>query len=77
MKTIAYAGAGGWRMRMFVLLAAVVVVLVGVSMVSQRSAGAHDHLIPRTVLVKREGDVFTAPSRSPSVAYWPPVYSKM
>jgi hypothetical protein len=77
MKTTAYAGASGWRMRMFVLLAAVVVAFVGVSMVGQRSASAHDHLIPRTVLVKREGDVFTAPSRSPSIAYWRPVYSKM
>ena len=62
---------------MFVMLAAVVVALEGVFMVGQRSASAHDHLIQRTVLVKREGDVFTAPSRSPSVAYWRPVYSKM
>jgi hypothetical protein len=64
MKTTAYAGAGGWRMRMFVLLAAVVVALVGVSMVGQRSASAHDHLIPRTVLVKSEGDVVACPSLS-------------
>ena len=49
---------------MFVLLAAVVVALVGVSMVGQRSASAHDHLIPRTVLVKREGDVVACPSLS-------------
>jgi hypothetical protein len=40
MKTTAYAGAGGWRMRMFVLLAAVVAALVGVLMVGQRSASA-------------------------------------
>ena len=44
-------------MRMFVLLAAVTVALVGVFMVGQRSASAHDHLIPRTVLVNEHKEL--------------------
>lgn len=52
MQTEAYRGTGGWRTRMALVLAAVAVALAGVFLVAQRPASAHDHLIPKTVLVK-------------------------
>jgi hypothetical protein len=56
MHTTAYA-AGGWRMRLIVLLAATAMALAGVVLVGQRSASAHDHLIPRVVLVKEDKEL--------------------
>lgn len=57
MHTTAYTAAGGWRMRIVVLLAAMVVALAGVFWVGQRPANAHDHLIPKTVLVKGDKEL--------------------
>lgn len=52
MQTKVVAGRSGWRMRLMVLLAAMVMAISGVFLVGQRPASAHDHLIPKTVLAK-------------------------
>ena len=57
MQTTRDTRAGRWSMREGVLLAAMLVALVGVFLVAQRSASAHDHLIPKTVLVKGEKEL--------------------
>jgi hypothetical protein len=57
MQTTAYTGAGEWRLRLVVLLAAVAVALAGAFLVTQRSARAHDHLIPKTALVKGDNEL--------------------
>jgi len=57
MRTTEYAAGGGLRMRVVVLLAAMAVALAGVFLVAQRSASAHDHLIPKTVLVKGDNEL--------------------
>ena len=50
MRTKADVGASGWRRRVVVLLAAVA--MAGVVLAAQGPAIAHDHQIPRTVLMK-------------------------
>ena len=57
MRTTAHRATSGWRMRLAVLLAAMAVALAGVFLVAQRSASAHDHLIPQTVLVKGDKEL--------------------
>jgi hypothetical protein len=57
MQTTAYTGAGEWRLRLVVLLAAVAVALAGAFLVTQQPAQAHDHLIPKMVLVKGEKEL--------------------
>jgi hypothetical protein len=44
-------------MRVAVLLTALAVALAGIFLVAQRSASAHDHLIPKTVLVKGDKEL--------------------
>jgi hypothetical protein len=57
MRTTAYTGVGGRRLRSVVLLAVVAVALAGVLLAAQRSASAHDHLIPKSVLVKGDKEL--------------------
>ncbi len=51
MRETTFVGAGAWRARL-VLLAALALSFVGVVLVAQRPAEAHDHVVPETVLKK-------------------------
>lgn len=51
MRRTANIELSGWRRRTLVMLAAIAVAVMGV-LVAQRAASAHDHLIPKTVLMK-------------------------
>jgi hypothetical protein len=55
MQTV--AGRSGWRIQLIVLLAAMAVAISGVFLVGQRPASAHDHLIPKTVLMKGDQEL--------------------
>ncbi len=59
MRTTLYVGGRGWRRRALVLLGAMVVALMGVVVVTQEPASAHDHLIPKTVLMKGANELQT------------------
>ena len=43
------------KLRAMLLVAAMTVALVGIGLVDQEPASAHDHLIPKTVLMKGQG----------------------
>ena len=57
MQTKIVAGRSGWRMRIVVLLAAMAVALAALFLVGQRPVSAHDHLKPKTVLVKGDEEL--------------------
>ena len=54
MRETMFVGPDAWRLRL-VLLVGVMLALVGVVLVSQRPAEAHDHRVPDTVLKKGPG----------------------
>lgn len=56
MRETTFVGPDAWRLRL-VLLVGVMLALVGVVLVSQRPAEAHDHRVPATVLKKGARDL--------------------
>jgi hypothetical protein len=59
MKTAAYSGLKGGRSLVVVLLAAMAMGLLGVLLLAQGTARAHDHRVPKTVLMKGKQELQT------------------
>lgn len=58
MRQTVCAGVSGWR-RIAVLIAAVTLALVVVVLVAQRPVSAHDHRVPKTILMKGKQELQT------------------